>query len=519
MNNPRRDRLLPDDAYNRELAANVRPSNWSNPQSSGAYNLAVIGAGTAGLVTAVVAAGLGAKVALIEKALMGGDCLNAGCVPSKALIRAARAWYGLRNAEEFGLRIAGEVGYDFSAAMARMRRLRARISNNDSVERYTGLGVDVYLGEGRFTGGDRIAVGDQTLIFKKAVICTGTRASAPPISGLMEAGYLTNETVFDVTALPRRLAVIGAGPIGCELAQTFARFGSEVWVLERAERILVRDDPDAARVVQQRMESEGVKFALNAGISQVSRAERGKIVAYETQGRRQEVCVDEVLVGVGRAPNVAGLGLEAAGVDFDPTAGVRVDDHLRTTNPLIYAAGDVCSAHKFTHVADALAQIVIQNALFPHPFGLGYATTRSLLVPWCTYTTPEIAHVGMTAAACVEQGTETETYTYDLAEVDRAILDSEEEGFARLHIKKGADRILGATVVAEHAGEIISEITVLMRAGRGVKTLLASIHPYPTQAEAMKKAANLWRKTRLTATMKRLLTKYYEWSRSRVRNA
>ena len=517
MNNARRDGILPDDAYDRELAANVRPSNWSNPQPSGAYNLAVIGAGTAGLVTAVVAAGLGAKVALVEKALMGGDCLNAGCVPSKALIRAARAWSGLRNAEEFGLRIVGEVGYDFGAAMARMRRLRARISNNDSVERYTRLGVDVYLGEGRFTGGDRIAVGDQTLNFRKAAVCTGTRATAPPIPGLMEAGYLTNETVFDVTALPCRLAVIGAGPIGCELAQTFARFGSEVWVLERAERILVRDDPDAARILQQRMESESVNFALNVGISQVSRAERGKIVAYETGGRHEELCVDEVLVGVGRAPNVEGLGLDAAGVDFDPTAGVRVDDHLRTTNPSIYAAGDVCSAYKFTHMADALAQIVIQNALFPHPFGLGYATTRSLLVPWCTYTTPEIAHVGMTAAACAEQGMEAETYTYDLAEVDRAILDGEEEGFARLHIKKGTDRILGATVVAEHAGEIISEITVLMRAGRGVKTLLASIHPYPTQAEAVKKAANLWRKTRFTATMKRLLKNYYEWSRSRVR--
>lgn len=229
------------------------------------------------------------------------------------------------------------------------------------------------------------------------------------------------------------------------------------------------------------------------------------------------MCVDEILVGVGRAPNVEGLGLEAAGVDFDTTAGVRVDDHLRTSNASIYAAGDVCSAYKFTHVADALAQIVIQNALFPHPFGLGSATTRSLLVPWCTYTTPEIAHVEMDAAACAERGTETVTYTYDLAEVDRAILDGEEEGFARLHIKKGTDRLLGATVVAEHAGEIISEITVLMRAGRGVKTLLASIHPYPTQAEAVKKAANLWRKTRLTATMKRLLKNYYEWSRSRVR--
>jgi pyruvate/2-oxoglutarate dehydrogenase complex dihydrolipoamide dehydrogenase (E3) component len=505
--------IPPDDAYNRTLVDNVHPPTWTNPSPTGPYNLVVLGAGTAGLVTAAVAAGLGAKVALIERELMGGDCLNVGCVPSKAIIRAARVCAEVRAAGELGLHIPEGLRGDFGAAMARMRKLRARISHTDAAERYRGLGVDVYFGAARFTGRDAVEVDGKTLTFKRAAICTGTRAASPPIPGLSEAGYLTNETVFSLTTLPRRLAVIGGGPIGCELAQAFARLGSEVCVFEQMGRILPNEDADAAEIVQRQMATDGVCFIFDSKVARIERRGDEKAVHYEMNGSTKERVVDEILVGVGRAPNVEGLGLEQAGVEYDPKVGVKVNSRLQTTHPRIYAAGDVCFPFKFTHVADAMAQIVIQNALFPHPFGLGYARTEALIVPWCTYTEPEIAHVGMYEAEAKKKGLEVETYTTPLSEVDRAVLDGEEAGFARIHIQKRADRILGATIVAAHAGEMISEVTALMQGRRGLKTLLATIHPYPTQAEVIKKAANQWRKAHFTAGMQRLLQKWFEWIR------
>jgi len=466
--------MLPDDEHNQRLVANVHPSDWVNPEPSGRYNVVVIGAGTAGLITAVIAASLGAKVALIEKHLMGGDCLNVGCVPSKGVIRAARAWADLRKAVEFGLHIPAGVKYDFGAVMARMRKLRARISHNDSAQRYSKLGVDVYIGNGRFTGRDSLQVegpaGNRTLQFVKAAICTGARASAPQTPGLQEAGYLTNETVFSLTELPPRLAVIGAGPIGCELAQSFARFGSQVNLIEAQHGIMPNEDRDAAQIVEQQMVKEGVQLLCCGKDLKVSKVDGGKRLTVDSHGQQYDVTVDEILVGVGRTPNVEGLGLEAIGVEFD-RKGVKVNGRLQTSNPPIFAAGDVCSRYKFTHAADAMAQIVIQNALFPHPFGLGYASVDSLIMPWCTFTEPEIAHVGMYEKDAKEKGLEVETYTFKLDEVDRAILDGEDEGFARVHIQKGSDKILGATIVAAHAGEMISEFSVLMKAGLGAKTI------------------------------------------------
>ncbi|SPP63267.1 mercuric reductase [Nitrospira lenta] len=509
--------MLPDDEYNRRLVANVHPSNWINPEPSGRYNIAVIGAGTAGLIIAVVAASLGAKVALIEKHLMGGDCLNVGCVPSKGVIRAARAWADLRKAEDFGIHIPPGVTYDFGAAMARMRKLRARISHNDSAQRYSQLGVDVYSGSGRFTGSDSIQVegpaGNRTLSFVKAAICTGARASAPQIPGLQEAGYLTNETVFSLTELPPRLAVIGAGPIGCELAQAFARFGSQVYLIEAQHGIMPNEDRDAAQVVERQMVHEGVKLLCCGKDLTVSKAAGGKRLTVDSHGQQYDVTVDEILVGVGRTPNVEGVGLEAIGVEFDKQNGVKVNGRLQTSNPRIFAAGDVCSRYKFTHAADAMAQVVIQNALFPHPFGLGYADVDSLIMPWCTFTEPEIAHVGMYEKDAQEKGLEVETYTFKLDEVDRAILDGEDEGFARVHIQKGSDKILGATIVAAHAGEMISEFSVLMKAGLGAKTIAGTIHPYPTQAEVNKKVVNLWRKAHFTQATKNRLMKLFAWMR------
>jgi pyruvate/2-oxoglutarate dehydrogenase complex dihydrolipoamide dehydrogenase (E3) component len=476
----------------------------------------VIGAGTAGLITAVIAASLGAKVALIEKHLMGGDCLNVGCVPSKGIIRAARAWADLRNAAEFGLHIPAGVKYDFGAAMARMRKLRARISHNDSAQRYSRLGVDVYIGSGRFTGPDSIQVegpaGNRTLSFVKAAICTGARASASQIPGLQEAGYLTNETVFSLTELPPRLAVIGAGPVGCELAQSFARFGSQVNLIEAQHGIMPNEDRDAAQIVEQQMVKDGVQLLCCGKDLKVSKVVGGKRLTVDSHGRQYDVVVDEILVGVGRTPNVEELGLEAIGVEFDKN-GVKVNGRLQTSNPRIFAAGDVCSRHKFTHAADAMAQIVIQNALFPHPFGLGYASVDSLIMPWCTFTAPEVAHVGMYEKDAKEKGLEVETYTFKLEEVDRAILDGEDEGFARVHIQKGSDKILGATIVAAHAGEMISEFSVLMKAGLGAKTIAGTIHPYPTQAEVNKKVVNLWRKAHFTQATKNRLIKLFAWMR------
>jgi pyruvate/2-oxoglutarate dehydrogenase complex dihydrolipoamide dehydrogenase (E3) component len=516
MTEPDHQLVFPDDEYNRQLVANVHPSDWINPEPTGRYNIVVIGAGTAGLITAVVAASLGAKVALIEKHLMGGDCLNVGCVPSKGVIRAARAWAGLRKAADFGLKIPPGVKYDFGAVMARMRRLRAHISQNDSTHRYTKLGVDVFVGSGRFLGADTIQVlgpaGDRILTCVKAAVCTGARPSIPNTPGLEGVGYLTNETVFSLTELPQRIGVIGAGPIGCELAQSFARFGSQVYLIEATHGIMPNEDRDAAGIVEHAMVRDGVTLLCCGKDLHVEKTDAGKRLLVDSHGQQYDITVDEILVGVGRTPNVEGIGLEAVGVDYDRN-GIKVTPKLQTTNPMVFAAGDICSRYKFTHAADAMAQIVIQNALFPHPFGLGYASVESLNMPWCTFTDPEIAHVGIYEKDAKEKGLEVETYTYKLDEVDRAILDGDDEGFARVHIQKGTDKILGATIVASHAGDMISEFSVAMKTGGGAKLIAGTIHPYPTQSEVNKKVINLWRKAHFTQRTKGVLTKLFAWMR------
>lgn len=505
--------ILPNDEYNRQLVGNVHPPEWRNPEPSGRYNLVVIGAGTAGLVTAAIAAGLGAKVALVERHLMGGDCLNVGCVPSKGVIAASRAVAKARSSGAFGVEGTESLTADFAEAMARMRRLRARISHNDSAHRFTGLGVDVFIGDGRFAGPGVIEVGAQRLEFSKAAVCTGARAAIPPIPGLREVGYLTNDTLFTLTALPRRLAVIGAGPIGCEMAQAFARLGSRVSLLEPAERILPRDDAEAAAIVQARMVKDGVEVVLGAAVTRVERRGAESATLYAVNGRTSEVLADHILVAVGRAPNVEGLGLESVGVGYDTVSGVKVNDFLQTTAPSIYAAGDVCFPYKFTHAADATAQVLIQNALFPHPVGLGRASVRSLVIPWATYTDPEVAHVGLTQAEAASAGIDTDTFTFRLSDVDRAILDGEEEGFARALVKKGTDTIVGATVVAAHAGDLISQFTQAMRNGLGLSAIAGTIYPYPTQAEVIKKVANAWRKSTFTDGKKNILRRWFAWSR------
>ena len=495
---------------NRELEANVHPGTWENPEPEPCYNLVVIGAGTAGLVCAAGAASLGARVALIERHLMGGDCLNYGCVPSKGIIRASRAIADARRGEEFGISGTAGLDIDFATAMTRMRKIRAAISPHDSARRFRDeLGVDVFFGTGRFTGADTVEVAEKRLRFRRAALCTGARAAAPPIAGMEDAGYLTNETVFSLTELPPRLAVIGSGPIGCELAQTFAHLGSKVTILERGPHILPREDRDAAEVVQRALLGDGVRLCLETKTVSVSRRGGEKVVSGEKGGKPVEIVVDEILVGVGRAPNVEGLNLEAAGIAYDAQQGVRVDDRLRTTNPRVYAAGDICFPYKFTHTADALARILIANALF-----MGHQKSSTLTIPWCTYTDPEVAHVGLYEQEATSRGIAVTTLTVPLDDVDRALLDGETNGFARVHLKKGTDRILGATVVARHAGEMINEITLAMANGLGLSAIGRTIHPYPTQAEAVRKLADAWNRTRLTPFLKRVLAAWLRWQRT-----
>lgn len=499
--------VFPKDEHNAILVANVHPPDWKNPDPAPRYNLVVIGAGTAGLVSAAGAAVLGGRVALIEKHLLGGDCLNVGCVPSKCVIRSSRVVEEVRMGPALSVHIPEGTRADFSAVMERMRRLRARISHHDSVDRFQQFGADVFLGEGRFTGRDTIEVDDKTLQFSKAVIATGTRAATPPIPGLAEAGYLTNESIFSLTERPERLAVIGAGPIGCEMSQAFRRLGSDVWILEAESQILTREDRDAAEIVQRAFIRDGVNLVLGCKILKVESRDTEKIIQFEGNGVCTDLPVDEILVSVGRAPNVEGLNLDAAGVEYN-AQGVQVNDYLQTTNSRIYAAGDICLPYKFTHIADATARIVIQNALFA-----GRKKFSSLIVPWCTYTDPEIAHVGMYERDALRNGIPVETFVRHLRDVDRAITDGEEEGFVKVHVKKGTDRILGATIVARHAGEMISEITLAMVGKIGLKTISNVIHPYPTQAEAIRQVADAYNRTRLTPGVKNLFTRWFAWTR------
>ena len=497
----------PWDEHNQTLVRNVHPGDWVNPEPVPRYNLVVIGAGTAGLVTAAGAAGLGAKVALVERHLMGGDCLNVGCVPSKALLRAARAWADVRDAGAFGVDVPPGTRVNFSSLMERMRRLRAQISRTDSARRFRDLGVDVFLGEGRFSGPDAVEVGGKILRFKRAVIATGARAAAPPIPGLAEVGYLTNETVFSLTELPRRLAVIGAGPIGCELAQAFARFGSLVYLIEAQHGILPNEDRDAAEIVLRALVRDGVTLLCCGGDLKIATGVGGKRLTVGSHGRQYDIVVDEILVGVGRRPNIENLGLDRAGVAVEKT-GVRVNDRLQTTNSRIYAAGDVCSPYKFTHNSDFQARIVIQNALF-----LGRAKASALTIPWCTYTDPEIAHVGMYEREAQTKGPPVRTFVQELGDVDRAVLDGEAEGFVKVLVRAGTDKILGATVVARHAGEMLPELTIAIGHGLGLGKIATTIHTYPTQAEAIRKLGDAFNRTRLTPFLKKAFQKWLTWTR------
>ena len=495
------------DPFDSELDRHVAPADWINPIPAKHYHLVVIGGGPAGLVAAAGAAGLGAKVALIEKHRLGGDCLIYGCVPSKALLKSARVAATVRGAAEFGVEVPVGTRVNFGAVLNRMRQLRASIAPHDSAERFRGLGVDVFFGAGRFTGRDTIAVAGQSLRFRHALIATGGRAEVPDIPGLAEAGFVTNETVFSLTSLPRRLVVIGAGPIGCELAQAFARFGSQVTLIASGPNILAKEDADAASVVEAALRRDGIELLTNARVTRVSRDAGERKVVIEQGGDSCLRVADELLVAVGRMPNVNELGLPNAGVEFDSQVGVRVDDQFRTTNRAIFAAGDVCSRFQFTHAADAMARIVLQNTLFP-----GRGKSSSLVIPRCTYTDPEIAAVGLTEVEARERGVAVDVLVEEMAHNDRAVLDGETTGFAKLLLKRGTDQMFGVTIVAANAGDMLNEITLAMTAKLGIGALAKTIHPYPTQSEIIKRLADQFSRRRLTPTVKWLFAKWFAWT-------
>ncbi|KNC84727.1 hypothetical protein SARC_03068 [Sphaeroforma arctica JP610] len=493
--------VSPLDVHNNKLLSNVHPTQYKNPSPQPNYNMVVIGAGAAGLVTAIASAGVGAKVAIIEKHLMGGDCLNVGCVPSKALIRAARAIYEVKNSEQFGI-TCSDVKVDFGKIMERMRRLRAQISDVDSVQRFSKAGVDVYIGEGKFTSKNTVEVNGQTLKFSKACVATGGRAGVPAIPGIQDIKFLTNATLFNLTELPKRFGVIGTGAIGCEMAQSFRRFGSEVSLFGRSGHLLGAEEQDAIDAITNQFEKEGIKLYLSSDYERIEKREGAEketeIVLHMKNG--DKFVFDELLVAAGRVPNVENLNLDVAGVDFDKKTGVVVNDYLQTTNSNIYAAGDICFKYKFTHVADFLARIVVRNALF-----FGKSKASDLLIPWAIYTEPEVAHVGLYEKDAIAKHGSVDVYKQKMDEVDRAILEGETEGFVKVVTKKGSADVIGATVVAGHAGDMISELTVAMAGGVNLQALSTIIHPYPTQAEAIRKIGDQYNRTRLTPVAKKLL--------------
>jgi len=449
------------------------------------------------------AAVLGAKIALVEHDRLGGTCLNTGCIPSKAILRTSRLYADMRNAEQFGAQVPKDIKVDFAAVMARMRHIRARLGRRTSAERLSTLGIDVYFGAGRFTGANSVEVEGQTLRFKNALIATGARPLSPAIPGLIEAGYFTHEDVFDLTVCPPRLLVIGGGPLGCELAQAFCRLGSKVTIIEKEPMFLSQEERDAAQILSGALARDGIDVRLNTDVVTVREQRNEKLVDLISDDYKSTVVVDSILVGIGRRPNVENINLEAAGVKYDRDSGVRVNDFLQTTNSRIYACGDVCLEHKFMHIEDASARLVVRNALF-----WGRERLSALTIPWCTYTDPEIAHVGVYVTEAIRKRIPVKTFTVPMHDVDRAIADGEEEGFVKIHVKEGSDRILGATVVARHAGEMINDISLAIGCCLGLDTLARVIHPYPTQGAAIKMAADSYRRTRLTPTRKWLLKRW-----------
>ncbi len=471
-------------------------------------NLIVIGAGSAGLVTAYIAAAIKSKVTLIEKHKMGGDCLNYGCVPSKALIRSARMCADMRRADSFGVNSV-EPEFDFKKIMERIQSIIKTIEPHDSVERYTSLGVECIIGEAKIITPHEVEVNGQTLSTRRIVVASGARPFVPPIEGLDQVKALTSDNIWQIETLPKRLTVLGGGPIGCELAQSFARFGTEVALVEMAPSIMIKDDKQAAQIVHQSLERDGVKILTGHKAVKVNNGDSKELIC-ETGETTVSIPFDEILVAVGRRANTENLGLEQLGVEINPNGTVKTNEYLQTNIPSILACGDVAGPYQFTHTASHQAWYASVNSLFDKfkTFKVDYS-----VVPWVTYTEPEVAQVGITADQAEQQGLDVDTTIYELSGFDRALTESDTEGFVKVITPKGKDKVLGATIVAAHAGEMITEFTLAMKHGLGLNKILGTIHPYPTWMEANKFAAGNWKKANAPQWALTFLEKFHNWRR------
>ena len=488
-------------------------AKWTRPA---AYdrNLVVIGAGAAGLVSAYIGAAVKAKVTLIERHKMGGDCLNTGCVPSKALIRTAKLLSHIRRSKEFGVRSAS-ADFDFAEVMERVQKVVKQVEPHDSVERYSKLGVECLEGTAKITSPWTVDVAladgsKKTLTTKNIVIAAGARPFIPPIPGLKESNPLTSDTVWEIRKLPKRLVVLGGGPIGSELTQCFARLGAKVTQVEMLPRIMIREDPEFSELVMKRFRDEGVEVLVNHKAKEV-RVENGeKVLIVEHEGKDKRIACDEILCAVGRVANTQGYGLEELGVPVTKTKTVEVNEFLQTNYPNIYACGDVAGPYQFTHTASHMAWYCAVNALFGRfrKFRVDYS-----VIPWATFTDPEVARVGLNETEAKEKKIPYQAFVYGIDDLDRAIADGEAEGFVKVLVAPGTDKILGATIAGEHAGDILAEFVAAMRHGFGLNKILGTIHTYPTLAEANKYAAGIWKRSTVTQGQMEVATEYNRWMR------
>jgi len=478
-------------------------------------NLVVIGAGSAGLVTAYIAAAVKAKVTLVERHRMGGDCLNTGCVPSKALIRSGKLLSHIRRAQEFGLQDAS-ARFDFADVMERVQRVVRTVEPHDSVERYSGLGVECIEGSAKITSPWTVEVtsaqGTQTLSTRAIVIAAGARPFVPPIPGIEAVGYLTSDTVWNLRELPRRLVVLGGGPIGCELTQAFARFGAKVTQVEMAPRIMLREDPEVSALVAERFRAEGIEVLTGHRAKQFMVENGEKVLIAEHEGGDVRIAFDALLCAVGRVANTTGYGLEELGIPTTKSRTVDTNEYLETLYPNIYACGDVAGPYQFTHTASHQAWYAAVNALFGN---MKRFRTDYSVIPWATFTEPEVARVGLNEQEAKEKGIPHEVTVYGIDDLDRAIADEEAHGFVKVLTVPGKDRILGVTIVGEHAGDLIAEYVLAMKHGLGLNKLLGTIHIYPTLAEANKYAAGVWKRAHAPQRLLEWVGRYHAWMRGR----
>jgi dihydrolipoamide dehydrogenase len=472
-------------------------------------NLVVIGGGSAGLVTAYIAAAVKARVTLIEKHKLGGDCLNYGCVPSKALIRSAKFLSHIARSPEFGIKQA-DAEFDFAEVMERVQRVIEKIEPHDSIERYNGLGVDVVIGEARITSPWTVEVNGETIRTRNIVVATGGQPFVPPIEGIDQVDYYTSDNLWQLRDKPSRLAVLGGGPIGSELTQAFARLGVTVTQVEMLPRILLREDPEISDLVQQKFSAEGVRVLTGHTAKRFIKREGKDYLVAENENAEVEVEFDALLVAVGRSPRSSGFGLEELGVRLNPNRTIEVNEYLQTSIPTIYACGDVAGPYQFTHVAAHQAWYTSVNSLFGmiKRFKADYS-----VIPWATFTEPEIARVGLNETEAREQGIEYEVTRYGIDDLDRAIADSEAHGFVKVLTIPGKDRILGVTIVGEHAGDLIAEYVLAMRHGLGLNKILGTIHIYPTLAEANKYAAGEWKRAHVPERLLEWVARFHNWRR------